>query len=145
MVCIVTFAAYAFAFEGWMVFVIIPFGALAGVLGPSLNQIMTARVPRNAQGELQGAMASVQALGNVFAPVAMTRTFHFFTQPNAPFQFAGAAFLLASVVCTLSLAPLIRGLRTAPKVEEQPADPKDEAVPEEATGATIAASATQSA
>ncbi|MDP3738605.1 MAG: TCR/Tet family MFS transporter [Hyphomonadaceae bacterium] len=139
IICIVTFAAYAFAFEGWMVFVIIPVGALAGVLGPSLNQIMTARVPRNAQGELQGAMASVQALGNVFAPFAMTQTFHFFTRPDAPFQFAGAAFLLASVVCTISLLPLIQGLRTVPKVEEQPPDPKDEAAPEEATGATVAA------
>jgi len=139
-VCIITFAAYALATEGWMVFVIIPFGALAGVLGPSLNQIMTVRVPRNAQGELQGAIASVQALGNVFAPLAMTQTFFYFTHSGAPVYFPGAAFALAAIVCTISLIPLIQGLRTVPRVEEQPADPPGEAVPEEApAGATPAA------
>jgi len=140
VVCIVTFAAYALAAEGWMVFVIIPFGALAGLLGPALNQIMTARVPRNAQGELQGAIASVQALGNVFAPLVMTQTFFYFTHSGAPIYFPGAAFALAAVVCTISLIPLIQGLRTVPRVEEQPEDPPGEAVPEDApAGATPAA------
>jgi MFS transporter, DHA1 family, tetracycline resistance protein len=141
LICIATFAAYAAAFEGWMVFAIIPFGALGGLLGPAMNQIMTARVPRNAQGELQGAIASVQALGNVFAPLAMTQTFFYFTHSGAPFYFPGAAFALASVVCAISLIPLIQGLRTVPKVEEQPPDPAGEAVPEETSpaGATPAA------
>ena len=131
VICILTFAAYAMATEGWMVFVIIPFGALAGVLGPSLNHIMTARVPRNAQGELQGAIASVQSLANVFAPLTLTGTLFFFTHSNAPFRFEGAAFALAAIVCTISMIPLIQGLRTVPKIEEQPADPAGEAVPEE--------------
>jgi DHA1 family tetracycline resistance protein-like MFS transporter len=129
IVCIVTFAAYAFVRQGWMVFVIIPIGALAGLLGPSLNQIMTARAPKNAQGELQGAIGSVQALSNVFAPLAMTQTFFFFTHKSAPFYFPGAAFALASIVCAISMIPLMRGLKTVPKIEEQPADPPGEAVP----------------
>ena len=137
LVCVVTFAAYAAATEGWMVFLIIPFGAFAGVLGPAMNQIMTARTPKNAQGELQGAIASVQSLSNIFAPLAMTQTFHYFTSANAPAYFPGAAFTLASVFCAISLIPLIRGLRIAPKVEAQPADPVDEAVPLEAAEAGV--------
>lgn len=144
IVCIVTFGAYALATEGWMVFVIIPFGALGGLLGPALNQIMTSRVPRNAQGELQGAIASVQALANVFAPVAMTQTFFYFTHSAAPFYFPGAAFALAAVVCTISMIPLIRGLRTVPKIAGQPDDPRDEGVPDE-TAAADARAAPQSA
>ena len=137
IICVVTFAAYAAATQPWMVFVIIPFGALAGVLGPSMNQIMSVRTPRNAQGELQGAIASVQSLTNIFAPLALTQTFHYFTAPGASIFFPGAAFALASVICAISLLPLMRGLATAPKVEEQPADPPGEAPPEEtpATGA----------
>jgi DHA1 family tetracycline resistance protein-like MFS transporter len=135
LVCVLCFAAYAAATEGWMVFMIIPFGALAGFLNPALNQIMTVRVPRNAQGELQGAIASVQALGNMIAPLVMTQTFFFFTHSNAPVYFPGAAFALASVVCAISMIPLIMGLRTVPKIEEQPADPRDEAVPEQASDA----------
>jgi DHA1 family tetracycline resistance protein-like MFS transporter len=128
VICIVTFAAYAAATQGWMVFVIIPIGALAGVLGPAMNQIMTARTPRNAQGELQGAIASVQSLSNIFAPLAMTQTFHYFTSVNAPVYFPGAAFALASVFCAISLIPLMRGLKIAPKMEAQPDDPAEEAV-----------------
>lgn len=145
IICIATFSAYGLVRQGWMIFVIIPIGALAGVLGPALNQIMTARVPRNAQGELQGAIASVQALGNVFAPLAMTQTFFYFTHAGAPVYFPGAAFMLAAIVCTVSLLPLIQGLRTVPKVEEQPPDPSGEAVPEESAAPAGAAPAAQSA
>ena len=139
IICVITFAAYAAATQPWMVFVIIPFGALAGVLGPSMNQIMSVRTPKNAQGELQGAIASVQSLTNVFAPLALTQTFHYFTASTAPVWFPGAAFALASVVCAISLLPLMRGLATAPKVEEQPADPPGEIPPEEAPPSDAAA------
>jgi DHA1 family tetracycline resistance protein-like MFS transporter len=139
VICVVTFAAYAAATQPWMVFVIIPFGALAGVLGPSMNQIMSVRTPKNAQGELQGAIASVQSLTNIFAPLALTQTFHYFTASTAPVWFPGAAFALASVVCAISLLPLMRGLATAPKVEEQPADPPGETPPEDSVAPPEAA------
>ncbi|MEQ1608813.1 MAG: TCR/Tet family MFS transporter [Hyphomonadaceae bacterium] len=137
LVCVVTFAAYAAATQGWMVYLIIPFGAFAGVLGPALNQIMTSRTPKNAQGELQGAIASVQSLTNIFSPLMMTQTFHYFTSANAPVYFPGAAFTVASVFCAISLLPLMRGLSIAPKVEEQPSDPPGESIPEEAVEAGV--------
>jgi DHA1 family tetracycline resistance protein-like MFS transporter len=127
-VCALTFAAYAMATEGWMVFAIIPLGALGGVLAPAMNQIMTTRVPKNAQGELQGAIASVQALASIFAPFTLTQTLHYFTNVDAPVHFAGAAFTLAAIVCAISLLPLFRGLQTVPKIEEQPPDPASEQV-----------------
>ncbi len=145
IICIITFAAYALAGQGWMIFAIIPFGALAGLLGPSMNQIMSSRAPKNAQGELQGAIASVQALGNIFAPLAMTQTFFYFTHSGAPVYFPGAAFALAAIVCTISLIPLVMGLRTVPKLEDQPPDPRGEDVPETVPGAGGVTPASQSA
>lgn len=142
LTCVVTFAAYAAATEGWMVFLIIPFGALAGVLGPSMNQIMTSRVPKNAQGELQGAIGSVQSLASIFAPLAMTQTLYTFTAPGASIYFPGAAFALAAVVCAISLLPLFRGLSTVPKMESQPADPAAEAVIEKPPAAETPATQT---
>lgn len=123
-----TFAAYAAAWEGWMVFAIIPIGALGGVLGPALNAIMTARVERNAQGELQGALASVQALGNIFSPLVMTQTFFYFTHSAAPVYFPGAAFTLSAIVVALAMIPLMRGLRTVPKIVDQKPLPDQEFV-----------------
>ena len=55
-----------------------------------------------------------------------------------------AAFALAAVVCTISMIPLIRGLRTVPKIAGQPDDPRDEGVPDE-TAAADAKAAPQSA
>ncbi|MEQ1785241.1 MAG: TCR/Tet family MFS transporter, partial [Hyphomonadaceae bacterium] len=123
LICVVTFAAYAAADQGWMVFIIIPIGALVGVLNPAMNQIMSVRTPKNAQGELQGALASVQSVANIFSPLLLTQTFHYFTAAGAPIYFPGAAFALAAVICAISILPLLRGLATAPKIEEQPADP----------------------
>jgi len=123
--CVVTFAAYAAASQAWMVFVIIPFGALVGVLNPAMNQIMSVRTPKNAQGELQGALASVQSVANMFSPLLLTQVFHTFTAAGAPIYFPGAAFTLASIICAISLLPLMRGLATAPKIEEQTPDQPD--------------------
>ena len=130
VVSMIAFVAYAGAVQGWMVFAIVPFAALGGVLGPAMNQIMTARVARNAQGELQGALASVQALTNMTSPLVMTQIFFYFTHAEAPVHFAGASFTLAAIVCALSLVPFVIGLRTVPKVAETggpaPSDPEPE-------------------
>jgi DHA1 family tetracycline resistance protein-like MFS transporter len=62
----------------------------------------------------------------------MTQVFHYYTSPAAPIYFPGAAFALAAFVCTISLIPLMRGLKIAPKLEEQPPDPVGEIPPEDA-------------
>jgi MFS transporter, DHA1 family, tetracycline resistance protein len=112
-VAVVSSLGYAFAFQGWMVFVFIPIGAFASVLGPALNQIMTTRVERNAQGELAGATAAISAFGSIFSPLLMTQTLHWFTRENAQPHFAGAAFLLSAIITATALIPLLIGLRTS--------------------------------
>ena len=86
-------------------------------------------------------MASVQALTNMASPLVMTQTFFYFTHSEAPVHFAGASFVLAAIIATLSLIPLIIGLRTAPKVAETGGPPPD---PEQApiTAGEQAAAAT---
>ena len=106
-----SFAAYAFASQGWMVFVIIPISSLAGLLSPAVNSLMTAEVGRDGQGELQGAVASVQALGNVLSPLVMTQLFFHFTQRDAAFRFPGAPFLMAALLTLASFVPFVAGIR----------------------------------
>lgn len=89
---------YALANQGWMVYVLIVFGGLQGFAMPAINALMSHEVEADAQGELQGAVASLQALGSVFGPPLMTGVFAFFTSSKAPFAFAGAPFLLAAVL-----------------------------------------------
>ena len=106
---LVAFVGFTFASEAWMIYAWIVVAALGAVGGPSVSALMSQRVADNAQGELQGAISSVQALAHMAGPLVMTQTFSYF----ADYEFYGAAFALAAVLTLLSLMPLGLGLRSA--------------------------------
>jgi DHA1 family tetracycline resistance protein-like MFS transporter len=90
--------AFAFANQSWMMFVfMIPY-CLGGIAGPALQAILAGHVPRNEQGELQGALTSMMSLTSIIGPLVMTNLFAWFTKPDAPVHFSGAPFLLGSVL-----------------------------------------------
>jgi MFS transporter, DHA1 family, tetracycline resistance protein len=94
--------AFAFANQSWMMFVfMIPY-CLGGIAGPALQAILSGHVPRNEQGELQGALTSMMSLTSIVGPLAMTNLFAFFTKPGARIHFSGAPFLLGSILLMTS-------------------------------------------
>ncbi len=107
---VAAFVGFALASQEWMIYAWIVAASLGAVGGPAVNSLMSMRVPDNAQGELQGAISSVQALSNMTAPLVMTQIFSHF----AAREFYGAAFVLAAVLTLLSLVPLGLGLRSSP-------------------------------
>lgn len=107
---VLTMTAFAFAGAPWIVYLIIPFNALGGVATPALNSLMSTVTPRNAQGELQGAIAGLNAFGLIFSPLIMQAMIFTFTHPQAPVHFPGAAFLLAACLTALALIPFRRGI-----------------------------------
>ena len=89
---------FAFASQTWMMFVfLIPY-CLGGIAGPALQSIISGNVPRNEQGELQGALTSLISVTTIIGPVVMTFLFSFFTKPNARIHFPGAPFLLGAIL-----------------------------------------------
>ena len=66
-----------------------------GLVGPSINGLMSARIPVNEQGELQGALGSVSSLAAVISPPLMATVFSYFSGKGAVY-FPGAAFLVAA-------------------------------------------------
>jgi DHA1 family tetracycline resistance protein-like MFS transporter len=88
--------AYALTPQAWTVFLITVLGALQAIAYPSLNALMTRQIPPDAQGELQGGVASLSSLANIVGPLMMTQTLAYFTAPGAPVRFPGAAFVLAA-------------------------------------------------
>ncbi|MEZ5997620.1 MAG: TCR/Tet family MFS transporter [Hyphomonas sp.] len=107
---VIALVAYACAVQPWMVYVIIPFGALGGIAGPAGNAIMSSVTPANAQGELQGSQASLNALAMIAGPLLMNATLYAFTREGALVHFGGAAFLLAAVLTALSMLPFLKGV-----------------------------------
>jgi DHA1 family tetracycline resistance protein-like MFS transporter len=94
---------FAYASQSWMMFVfLIPY-CLGGVCGPALQSIMSAQVPRNEQGELQGGLTSVMSLASIIGPPLMTNLFSYCTKDSAPVHFAGAAFFLGGIVMLIGL------------------------------------------
>ena len=102
----------AFTFEGWMAYSVIIGSALGGIATPSLQTLMTRITPKNAQGELQGAVASLQSLSMIIGPVVMTQILHYFTSSSTPVYFAGANFLLAGTLALIAMFPLMLGIRS---------------------------------
>jgi len=99
MISAISFIGYAFAEAGWMLPWIAAFGALGGLAGPSIQSMVTKTVDETEQGEVQGALTSLQGLTSIAAPLVFTSgLFGYFTSKNAPIIFAGAPFLLGGVL-----------------------------------------------
>src|SRR6185436_2310901 len=66
---------FAFATEGWMMFVFLVPYCLGGIAGPALQSTMASHVPRNEQGELQGALTALMSLTTIIGPLIMNYLF----------------------------------------------------------------------
>ena len=103
---------YAFVPQAWMIFPLLLIGGMQAVAYPALNALMSQRVPANAQGELQGGIASLTSIANVIGPLAMTQTMAYFTAASAPLHFPGAAFVLAAAMNFLGVLLLLTRRRS---------------------------------
>lgn len=89
---------FAFASEGWMMFVFLVPYCLGGIAGPALQSIITGHVPANEQGELQGTLTSLISASSIISPIIMTNLFAHFTSKNTSVYFPGAPYLLGAVL-----------------------------------------------
>ncbi len=112
---IIGFVLFSLANKGWMMFVfMIPY-ALGGITGPAIQAILSAKVPANEQGELQGALTSLISLTSVVGPILMTSLFAYFTSTASPFYYPGAPFMMGAVLTVFSFIIAYFSLRTSPK------------------------------
>lgn len=108
---IIGFTLFAFASQGWMMFVFMLPYALGGIAGPALQGLMTGHVPANEQGELQGAITSLVSLTSIIGPLLMTSLFSYFTSSNAPIYFPGAPFMMGAALTIVSMITASFALR----------------------------------
>ncbi len=102
---------FAFAWQGWMMFAFLVPYCLGGITGPAIQGIMSNQVPDTEQGELQGGFASMVSITSIIGPPLMTGLFAYFTSAKAPFQFAGAPFLMGALFTLVSLMLAVKSLR----------------------------------
>jgi DHA1 family tetracycline resistance protein-like MFS transporter len=94
-----SFLGYVFVTQDWMVYAIIFFSALQGLVWPSMNALLSRMTDASHQGALQGGMASIASIAAIAGPLAMTQALAFGAEHGEP----GGAFLLAAILALCSL------------------------------------------
>lgn len=103
---------YAFATEGWMMFVFSFVYCLGGIAGPSIQGIISSQVPPEEQGELQGSMTSLMSATTIVGPLLMTSLYAQFTRTGAAFRFPGAPFIMGALLFLSGALLALRSLRS---------------------------------
>jgi DHA1 family tetracycline resistance protein-like MFS transporter len=101
-----SFLAYVFASEDWMVYAVIFLSALQGLVWPSLNALLSRMTDASHQGALQGGMSSIASIAAIIGPLAMTQALAFGAERGEP----GGAFLLAFVLVLCALTIIVFGV-----------------------------------
>jgi DHA1 family tetracycline resistance protein-like MFS transporter len=110
----VAYLGYAFATQGWMMYVVSLSTFIFALSYPAMNAIASQHTPANAQGELQGAVACLYSLSSILGPPLMTQVFARFSSPTARVHFPGASFLAAAVLTAGCAALFVHALRMSP-------------------------------
>jgi DHA1 family tetracycline resistance protein-like MFS transporter len=97
------YASFAIAWEGWMIYALIPMTALGLLTNPALQGILSKATPDDAQGEMQGVLTGIGAIASIISPLMMTSVFGYFTRANAAIYAPGAPFYLAAALDGIAL------------------------------------------
>ena len=100
---IISFFFIAFITDSWMIWVLIPVISFGVISGPALQGLMSQAVPDNQQGELQGLLTSITAIGMIISPLLMTFTFGFFTGVGNYLYFPGSPFIISFILVILCI------------------------------------------
>jgi MFS transporter, DHA1 family, tetracycline resistance protein len=93
---------FSMATQSWMMFLFLVPYCLGGIAGPALQSVVSSQVSPSEQGEIQGVLTSLMSASSIVGPPMMTSVFYFFTHKDAPFQFAGAPFILGGFLMFIS-------------------------------------------
>ncbi|HLY52139.1 MAG TPA: TCR/Tet family MFS transporter, partial [Steroidobacteraceae bacterium] len=108
LVAMLAYIGYALATQGWMMYAVALSTAVFALTYPSMNALASQRIPATAQGELQGAVASLYGLSAIVGPPLMTQIFGYFSRADAVVHLPGAAFLAAALLTAACAASFTR-------------------------------------
>jgi DHA1 family tetracycline resistance protein-like MFS transporter len=108
-------AGFGLADRGWVLLAVIPLLSLGGLAGPAVQAIISREVESNEQGEIQGALSSLNGIAAIAGPLIGTTLLARFSPVDASPRIQGAAFFAASMFNALGLFLAVRLLsqRTA--------------------------------
>ncbi len=118
VMAVVALVGYGLAGGLAVVLVLLVIHAPEGFVHPALTAMMSHEAPDDAQGELQGGIASLQSVGMFMGTVLFTQVFGWFMRPDAPVVSPGAPYFLAAIMLAATLVYFLT-LRNAKPVTPQ--------------------------
>jgi len=97
------FVGFAFGRGPWIVAMCVPLTAMGFMAGPALTSMLSADIAADAQGTLQGVLASLNGVAAVLTPLAMPWLFSVFSSGAAGVRFPGAPYILAATLALVGL------------------------------------------
>jgi len=104
-------AGYGSAPRGWMIYLILPFGAFGGIGGQSAQALVSKSVGPSEQGSIQGAITSLGSIAGFLAPLIAAGLFGHFVDERRAVPFPGAPFFLGSFLVACALGVALRAIR----------------------------------
>ncbi|MCG2840254.1 TCR/Tet family MFS transporter [Sandaracinobacter sp. RS1-74] len=101
------YIVYFFADRPELAYAGLTIGAIGGLTVPALQALMTENAPPNAQGELQGALATLSSLTIILGPLLFARVFTHFSGEDAAVHAPGMPFLLSVLLASAALLLLL--------------------------------------
>ncbi|REC42216.1 TCR/Tet family MFS transporter [Chryseobacterium pennipullorum] len=105
---------FGIANRGWMMFAVIAFYALGGMVSPILQALISSKVPDDKQGLLQGSLSSIMSITSIVGPLLMTSVFAYFTAAGSPVFFSGAPFILAAALGGIGSLFIYKAIKNEP-------------------------------
>ncbi len=101
-----TIAAFGYGFAPGLtaVVVLLLVHGPEGFIQPMVSAVMSKAVPENAQGELQGGISSIMAVGMLLGTLFFAQVFAYFVAPNPVVQSPNIALFVAAGLIAVSFA-----------------------------------------
>ncbi len=107
--------AYGLAPNLIWVLILLVVHAPEGFANPALTALISREVPENAQGEMQGGIASVQNLAMILGSLFFSQIFGFFMRDDAPIRSPNIAFFVAGILLGVTVLAFLITRRKAAK------------------------------
>ncbi len=105
---VIAAAGYGLATGMSMILILFVIHAPEGFAQPALTALMSRDAPADAQGELQGGIASAQNLALLAGTVMFAQIFGYFLQENSPLQSPNVGYFISAALCTIALTIFVR-------------------------------------
>lgn len=112
---------FAFGHGAWVAPVCIPLATMGFMAGPALAGMLSVRIPGDAQGLLQGVIASLNGVAAVLTPLVMPALFSKFSDGSLPVDFPGAPYFLSALLALGGTLLVNRGAHARTPAGEAPA------------------------